>query len=134
MQEAVTKAWSHRAHLDRVDNPRAWFLAIVRRECTDHWRRQKRKPWTVDIGTADRHPESGSDPFDTVDKRVDLAALLLHLSPQDQELLAWRYGMDWSLDTIAHYTGWPLPTVKSRIYRALHVLRRRIHHATPSGD
>lgn len=132
VQEAVAKAWIHHKRLARIDNPRAWFLAIVRRECLDYWRRQKRQPPTVDMD--DSIPISASDPFDGIDNHLDMADLLGHLSPRDQELLAWRYGMDWTLDTIAEYTGIPLPTLKSRIYRALQVLRRRMNYAPPSKD
>lgn len=134
VQEAVAKAWTHHDRLTQMDNPRAWFLAIVRRECIDYWRRQKRQPTTADLDDAQSVPIGAPDPFDNIDSRIDISALLGHLSPRDQELLAWRYGMDWSLDTIAEYTGIPLPTVKSRIYRALKVLRRRLNHATPSKD
>ncbi len=131
VQEAVTKAWAHQHRLDRMKNPRAWFLSIVRRGCIDYWRRQRRQPSIVDIDDAQSIPSSAPDPFESIDDHIDVANMLDHLSLRDQELLAWRYGMDWSLDTIAAYTGIPLPTVKSRIYRALHVLRRRLNHDSP---
>ncbi|MDA8195217.1 MAG: sigma-70 family RNA polymerase sigma factor [Thermaerobacter sp.] len=133
VQEAIAKAWIHHHRLPTIANPRAWFFTILRRECINYFRHRDRRLVAVDIDPSPPvSPPDAYDPYEAADLRIDIAALLRRLSPRDREMLAWRYGMDWSLEDIAESTGIPLSTVKSRIYRALKILRGRMNDAARS--
>ncbi len=106
-EDIVQEAWAHRDRLSRMGNPRAWFLAIVRRECIDHWRRQKRQPTMVDIDG--RQPVSAGppDPFDGIDNRIDMADLLATCRHAIRRF--WRGDTGW--------TGHSIPSLNTPDYR-----------------
>jgi RNA polymerase sigma-70 factor (ECF subfamily) len=121
IQEALLRAWRSRRRLYRHAKPQAWFLTVVRHLVHDHHRGRGRRPMLslVEVtAVMDRR-----DPYDAAEDRVALAAGLRRLSERDQELLAWRFGLDLSFEEIARRTGLPVSTVKSRVYRALQRLR-----------
>lgn len=58
-----------------------------------------------------------------VDARLDLAAALKRLSPEQRIAIALLYGEDMSVAEIAAVTGVPIGTVKSRLSAARQALR-----------
>lgn len=131
VQEALIRAWNHREQFHRSANPRAWLFTVVRRLCLDYFRQRRRSPPPLPIQDALTIMAPG-DAFQDLEDRLLVGTLISSLQVRDQELLAWRYGLDLSYEAIAERTGIPANTVKSRIYRALDTLRRRLQDGAPS--
>ncbi|HUE71354.1 MAG TPA: sigma-70 family RNA polymerase sigma factor [Pirellulaceae bacterium] len=105
----------------------SWLLAIARNLAIDHARR--RQPLSLEdsasaaegesgISLLDRLPNSDSDPFQQAagrDEQDRLADVLGHLPTHYREVLTMRFHEELRLDEIAHVTGAPLSTVKSRL-------------------
>ncbi|MCY0899678.1 MAG: RNA polymerase sigma factor [Firmicutes bacterium] len=107
VQEAVAEAWAHRDRLPCMKNPRAWFLAIVRRGCIDHHRRQKRHPATVDINDL-QHVLAG--------RWIPLLGSIIGLTlPTCRPI--YRHGTRrfWPGDT--GWTGHSIPSLNTRDFR-----------------
>jgi len=63
------------------------------------------------------------DPGSSTTSRPELAAAMASLSPEHREVVLMRFVDDMSLDEIAAAIAIPSGTVKSRLYRALEILR-----------
>jgi RNA polymerase sigma-70 factor (ECF subfamily) len=131
VQEALVRAWTHREQLHRSANPRAWLLTVIRRLCLDDFRQRRRRPSPLPFQDALTIAAPG-DAFQDLEDRLLVGTLIANLQVRDQELLAWRYGLDLPYEAIAERTGMSTNTVKSRIHRALDTLRRRFQDETPS--
>jgi RNA polymerase sigma-70 factor (ECF subfamily) len=66
------------------------------------------------------------DPWRGQDVDDDLELALGQLTPNEQVVLALRYGKDMTVPMIAEATGLPEGTVKSRLHNALRHLRAAI--------
>jgi RNA polymerase sigma factor (sigma-70 family) len=115
VQEAVLKAWRHRARFRRDAAMQPWLLAIVANEC----RAVRRGRWWSVVGwsggTLQR--EEGSD---------DGAALrrAINALPHNQRLaVVLRYYLDLRFDEVGNVLGISTKAAKSRTYRALQRLR-----------
>jgi RNA polymerase sigma-70 factor (ECF subfamily) len=111
-----------------------WLFAIARHLAVDLLRRKL--PASLD---ALEHPEehlgerlsdrSTPTPFEAValrEQREGVAALVADLPAAHREVLFLRFTEELPLNEIARVTGVALPTVKSRLYRALGHLAERI--------
>lgn len=121
VQEAFLRTWQSRTRI--VESPSAWFFKILWNVFLNHQRRarlhRESDSWEQDDSTPDI-----SNSYRQVDDRLDVGRLLATLPEIDRHLLAMRYGEDFTIHEIAHITGMPVGTVKSRIHRALRQLRR----------
>ena len=131
VQEAALQAWSRREALRDEGTADGWFTRIVVNLCRDELRRRARGPRVLDIGPNQRvvaGPGAG-DP--------GLATAIERLTPDEQALLALRYGRDLTVPEIADRLDVPQGTVKSRLHSTLEHLRaaldaeRRAEEATP---
>ena len=85
--------------------------------CRDELRRRARRPRVI---TFDPAAGAGAGPS-TYD--VDLAPALSRLTPDEQGLLALRYGRELTVPEIADLLGIPQGTAKSRLHSTLQHLR-----------
>jgi RNA polymerase sigma-70 factor (ECF subfamily) len=107
-----------------------WLFSVARHLTVDHLRR--RDPLSLE--SLDEEPVSGlpwgaepPSPFDEAasgEKEARLTHLAARLPAIHREVLSLRFQEELTLDEIARVTGVPLPTVKSRLYRALESARR----------
>jgi RNA polymerase sigma-70 factor, ECF subfamily len=105
-----------------------WLLSVARHLTVDHLRR--RDPQSLE--SLGEEPRSAlavapSSPFDEVaawEEETRLTHLAARLPAIHREVLSLRFQEELTLDEIARVTGVPLPTVKSRLYRALESARR----------
>jgi RNA polymerase sigma-70 factor (ECF subfamily) len=125
VQEAVVRAWQHRDRLQTATDPRAWFYLVLRRLVTDHFRRAGRRPavWPLDA-LLGREPTV--NPYPALDTGLVIQEALNRLRPGDQEVLAWRYGLDLTVEQIAERMGLSIAAVKPRLRRALERLRKEM--------
>jgi RNA polymerase sigma-70 factor (ECF subfamily) len=117
-----------------------WLLSIARNLVFDL---RRRRAWSLSLEsmTADDNerplevPSTEKSPFETFARRENahlLADALGGLSPKQRKIVELRYHREMSLDEIAEATGTSLSAVKSRLYRALAVLRPRLKAALSS--
>jgi RNA polymerase sigma-70 factor (ECF subfamily) len=117
-----------------------WLLSIARNLVFDL---RRRRAWSLSLEsmTADDNerplevPSTEKSPFETFARRENahlLADVLGGLSPKQRKIVELRYHREMSLDEIAEATGTSLSAVKSRLYRALAVLRPRLKAALSS--
>lgn len=117
VQEAALLAWDRRQTLRDLRSADGWFTRIVVNVCRDELRRRARKPRLIvlDPGSGTAPAAASNDP--------DLASAVARLTPDEQGLLALRFGSELSVPEIADRLGIPEGTVKSRLHATLGHLR-----------
>ena len=117
VQTAVCRALEKQESLQEPGAMHAWFYRILVHTCTDTIRRQKRvtlvPPEALDAGSYE-DPLPGDD---SLTKRIGA------LPPEVQTIVRLRFFEELSLKEISAVTGWPLSTVKTRLYTGLKKLR-----------
>jgi RNA polymerase sigma-70 factor, ECF subfamily len=115
----------------------AWLFTIARNLVIDFQRR--RQPRFVDLlSDANEEKHRGfetpgpSTPVDLVDQHEraeTVRAALAQVPAPSREVMLLRFQEDMTLEEIAEVVGAPLPTVKSRLYRGLEVMRHLLERA-----
>jgi RNA polymerase sigma-70 factor, ECF subfamily len=106
---------------------RSWLFTIAQRALTDHYRR--RKPHGTSIENAGLLPdpapplEEGAFTADQVQRVLHLVA---GLKPEQQQVLALRFGGELRYDEIARVLNKRESAVKMIAYRALEEIQRRL--------
>jgi RNA polymerase sigma factor (sigma-70 family) len=117
VQEAALLAWDRRRSLRDADAVEAWFNRILVNVCRAELRRRSRRPAVAEM-------QAGSDgEHDSLGRRDELTRAIRNLEPDEQLLLALRFGRDLTVPQIAATTGMRDGTVKSRLHTALQHLR-----------
>jgi RNA polymerase sigma-70 factor (ECF subfamily) len=116
--ERVLKA---RTRFDpRRGRRKTWIYSIALNRLRDQLRRREAEGRALERA---HMPAAEESPLDDLERRDELAAALVRLSPDEREALALRYGADLTVPQIARLTGEPLTTVEGRVYRGLRKLR-----------
>jgi RNA polymerase sigma-70 factor (ECF subfamily) len=121
VQEAALLAWRKRRSLRDDRAVDGWFTRILVNVCRDELRHRSRQPRVVTLDPAMVGGES-----DAARDRVDLGPAIRRLTPDEQALLALRFGRELTVPDIAERLGLPDGTVKSRLHAALQHLRAAI--------
>ncbi len=117
VQEAALLAWDRRRTLRDRESADGWFTRILVNVCRDELRRRARRPRVIELDpTAGHAPAPSGAP-------ADLAAAIARLTPDEQGLLALRFGRDFTVPEIAERLRIPEGTVKSRLHSTLGHLR-----------
>jgi len=121
-QDALLRAWRRRSTLRDNARRKEWLAAIVRNEAFRQHARVRPDP----IATIES--QEGADDERVVDtvERADIREALDGLDERDRQLLRLRYNEDLTQAAIARRLGIPEGTVKVRLHRARHKLRRAI--------
>jgi len=117
VQQAALLAWDRRRSLRDPASIDAWFNSILVNVCRRELRRRSRWPRIVEV----EPPVDGS--HGALGDRDELTRAIRHLGPDEQFLLALRFGRDMTVPAIAAMTRLPEGTVKSRLHSALQRLR-----------
>lgn len=121
VQDAWHAAWRRRAQLRRPDQFRFWIAAIACNEARMRRRRafrRRSKEMALDAAQSVESVDTYADP--------DLAAALARLSPEDREVLAYRFVLGWSSTDVAAATGLTPSGARVRLSRAVDKLRREL--------
>lgn len=130
-QEAVTSAWRRRADLRDPDAIRAWLLRTTINTC-HNWRRARNNPagrYTLPLAEEPLLPTGlyASDPGASDHAiRLDLRQAIAALEVEHQQLIALRYFAGLDSAEIGAMLGAPPATVRTRLRRALILLRQRL--------
>jgi RNA polymerase sigma-70 factor (ECF subfamily) len=108
-----------------------WLYRITYREALRHLEKQNRlADREAPLEAAESLPAAAdADPERLLARResaAQVARALALLDPRDREILALRYLEDLKLNEVADRLEMPLGSVKTRIHRALHRLRREL--------
>jgi RNA polymerase sigma-70 factor, ECF subfamily len=139
VQEAALLAWRRRRTLRDSQAVDGWFTRILVNVCRDELRHRSRQPRVVSLGPpidpGDESPGTLGGAGQT-GERADLGPAIRRLNPDEQALLALRFGRELTVPEIADRLQVPEGTVKSRLHSTLQHLRaaleaeRRFEEAT----
>jgi RNA polymerase sigma-70 factor (ECF subfamily) len=121
VQNALVRAWRNLPTLRDPDRFDAWLNRLLVRACIDEARRLRRHRLTVelteiDLAAPDRVESSIAD-------RDQLERGFLRLDPEMRAVIVLHHYLDLPLPAVATTLGIPVGTAKSRLHRALHLLR-----------
>ena len=119
VQEAALLAWRRRRTLRDGGAADGWFTRILVNVCRDELRRRPARARIVALeptATGLAAPEPAAE-------HEDLGGALRRLRPDEQVLLALRFGRDMTVPEIAGHLQVPEGTVKSRLHAATQHLR-----------
>jgi RNA polymerase sigma-70 factor (ECF subfamily) len=112
-------------------NVKAWLLTVAQNAVNDIYRQPDRFPDRESTTGVLPDPEPGpEDQVLAMERAMELRALLATLRPDQQDLLALRYGADLSFPEIARIVGKNPVAVRVRVHRILAGLRRRYSRDT----
>ena len=120
VQEAALRAWAMRRGLRDPDRAEAWFARIVVNTCRAELARRSRRPIVFEVDVAGRQIAARDE---TPELRDEVGRALATLTPDEQVVVAMRYGRDLTVPQIAAQTGIREGTVKSRLHNAQEHLR-----------
>ncbi len=120
VQEALVRALTYFPGF-RGDNPRGWFLQIVRNQAYASLTLNRGIPMAMEPPDEESLPDPADDPEAALIRRrgrADLARHIADLEVELRETLILREFEDLSYKEIAQITGAPIGTVMSRLWRA----------------
>jgi RNA polymerase sigma factor (sigma-70 family) len=128
LQESWLDVWRGLPRFERGRPFRPWLLTIVSRRCWMAARRRSLVSVPFEYEAMEEWPSDDrvSDRMLRLEADQALHVALMTLPAEQQRILELRYFADLDLNEIALVMGTPLGTVKSRLHRALGVLRERL--------
>jgi RNA polymerase sigma-70 factor (ECF subfamily) len=130
-RDATQDAWADIVRgLGRLSDPRlfnAWAYKIVSRRCADQIRKaQRRRKTNAAYATEPKSLATNGDGAEQSSDRKAILALIQGL-PEDQRItMVLFYSEDLGISEIAHITGVPAGTVKSRLLHARNKIRAKL--------
>jgi RNA polymerase sigma-70 factor (ECF subfamily) len=121
VQETLVRCWRDLPTLRDVVAFDAWLHKILVHACLDLVRRRKRR--VVEVELTPLHAAATSDFSGQLIDRDLLERALGTLDPDWRAIVVLHYVLDYPLPEVARIVGIPLGTAKSRLHRALRVLR-----------
>ncbi len=132
VQEAACLAWARRGGLRDRASVDGWFTRILVNVCRDELRRQARRPRLVALDPELDDPPSRGGGVGAPES--DLGAAIRRLNPDEQVLVALRFGQERTVPEIAVLLGVPEGTVKSRLHACLRHLRAALDAERRAGE
>lgn len=121
-QDALLRAWRRRSTLRDDGRRKEWLTTIVRNEAFRQHARVRPEP----VAGIETGEGAEDDRIVATIERADLQAILARLDERDRQLLHLRYAEDLTQQAIARRLGLPDGTVKVRLHRLRHRLRRAL--------
>lgn len=125
VQDAIVQALQKRHTLREPEHMKSWFYRILINECLACLRREKcrqRFLFRWEPGGEENGLQQGAAELSR-DTSMDLYAALEQLSPEMKTVILLRFFEDMKLEEMAEVLGVNVNTVKSRLYRALRLLK-----------
>lgn len=122
VQEASVIAWRKLTTIKDKSRIRAWFLGVVANQC----RNARRRSWLTSVRLGLPSRLAVVSPEDGVIRRADLRRALLRLAYEDQLVVTLYFYFDMPMSEIATVAGVSVEAARSRLYRAVRLLRPEI--------
>jgi len=131
VQNALVRAWRDLPTLRDPDRFDAWLHRLLVRACIDEARRLRRH--RVDVELSEIHaPAVGGVESDVAD-RDQLERGFLRLDPELRAVIVLHHYLDLTLPDVAATLGIPVGTAKSRLHRALGLMRAALDADARTG-
>jgi RNA polymerase sigma-70 factor (ECF subfamily) len=123
--------WRAYQAIRRYDTQRSfitWLLSIAAHYCIDQQRRRRLPTFTIALLPEESAPDPAPDPEIVVSRSEEekiLHQILNSMNPQDRAAMIMRYWYDFSDEEIGKALNLSVSAVKSRMYRARHLLAER---------
>jgi RNA polymerase sigma-70 factor (ECF subfamily) len=124
-QTAWIKAWQRLPHVREPERLRSWLIAIVANEARQRIRADRRRRVREIVPLTAVEDGMSATTLSSAE-RLDLAAVLGHLSPNDRQLLAMRYLAGLTADEIGQALGMSASGVRTRLSRLMAQLREEL--------
>jgi RNA polymerase sigma-70 factor (ECF subfamily) len=121
VQNALVRAWRDLPTLRDPDRFDAWLHRLLVNACIDEARRLRRHRLDVDLTTISIPVVDGVE--SAIVQRDQLERGFLRLEPEMRAVIVLHHYLDLPLPTVAATLGIPLGTAKSRLHRALGLMR-----------
>ena len=128
VQKTLVRAWRDLPTLRTADRFDAWLHRLLVRACIDEARRLRRHRVDVELASIDM-PAIGDHSSMLVD-RDQLERGFDRLEPEERALIVLHYYLDLPLPEVAGALGIPLGTAKSRLHRAVGLMRAALDAET----
>jgi RNA polymerase sigma factor (sigma-70 family) len=127
MSEAFERALKARKRYDPGKaSAKTWIYSIALNCLRDQQRRQGAEVRAFDRVGGPGELELSEPGFDRAETRDEVQRALWHLSEEEREVVALRYGGELSAKEMAKLLGERETTVEGRLYRALRKLREEL--------
>jgi RNA polymerase sigma-70 factor (ECF subfamily) len=120
-QNALVRAWRDLPTLRDPDLFDAWLHRMLINACIDEARRLRRHRFDVELTTLHTPAISGIE--SSIADRDQLERGFMRLEPDARALIVLHHYLDLPLPEVATTLGIPLGTAKSRLHRAIQVMR-----------
>jgi RNA polymerase sigma-70 factor (ECF subfamily) len=121
VQNALVRAWRDLPTLRDPDKFDAWVHRLLVHACIDEARRTRRHRLDVELTELDT--TSMTDPVSMIADRDQLERGFLRLDPELRAVIVLHHYLDLPVPAVAAIMGIPLGTAKSRLHRALGLMR-----------
>lgn len=121
VQNALIKAWRDLPTLRDPDHFASWLHRMVIRACIDEARRTRRHRVDVELTTIEA--PAPDRPESSIADRDQLERGFLRLDPEMRAVIVLHHYLDLPLPSVAATLGIPVGTAKSRLHRALALMR-----------
>jgi RNA polymerase sigma factor (sigma-70 family) len=121
VQNALVRAWRDLPTLRDPERFDAWLHRLLIRACIDEARRLRRH--RVDVRLQSIHAPTVGGHESVVADRDELERGFLRLDPEMRAVIVLHHYLDLPLPSVATILGIPLGTAKSRLHRALGLMR-----------
>ncbi|MHB1629490.1 MAG: RNA polymerase sigma factor [Bacilli bacterium] len=127
IQDVFTKVWTTRTFDPKKGKFVHWLSSVARRTAIDHMRKAHRRRETASLGVTDSQEsvrgQTADDDFDAPILKSDLIDSMSHLRAQERTVVEMAYFQGYTLSEIASVLEIPIGTVKTRLHRALKILK-----------
>ncbi|WP_317129456.1 RNA polymerase sigma factor [Litoribacter populi] len=129
VQEVLEKAWVKRSELQKMDNHAGWLVTVLKNECLQHFRQDKK--WEA-IGDREfEEPEQSESEFPEAYKRV--FHFLEKLPEKHKEVFMLREVEGLTYEEIAEYLEISQDQVKVSLFRARKTLKEYLLNQARHG-
>lgn len=135
--DVYLQVWRQAGRFDpRRGEARAWLMLLCRSRALDLLRRESHMSQTEPL-TETRLAEQSFHPqelYSLQEQNKALCEALESLDEHQRQLLALAFYRGYSHNELASFTGLPLGTVKTRLRRAMAVLKERLSRGGVAGE
>jgi RNA polymerase sigma-70 factor (ECF subfamily) len=121
VQDALIRAWRDLRSLRDPDRFDAWVYRLTVNACLDQARRRRRRP--IEVEMAPLFAPLAPDPAISIADRALVDSVLRRLDERGRAIVVLHYYVGLPLTEVAATLDIPIGTVKSRLHRALGVMR-----------
>ncbi len=132
VQDGFIRAWRNLPALRDPDRFDAWIRRLVVNSCLDITRRRRRRAIEVELSPIDA--AAGADVATFIVDRDLLDRALRRLEPEWRAVVVMHYFLGMPLPDVAAALGIPLGTAKSRLHRAIGLMRANLEGEDTRAD